>query len=80
MDGRKKCIALGLVSLSFFWMSCEQTTVEEDMNAYCDCISQHGGLMNEECADLAKEITRKYEYDPEAVETIEQSIRNCGVE
>ena len=80
MDERKKYLALGIGALFLFCISCEQTTVEEDMNAYCDCVEKNGGLMNEECVEIAEQMTLKYEYDPEASDYIEKSMRNCGTE
>ena len=50
------------------------------MNAYCDCVEKNGGLMNEECVEIAEQMTLKYEYDPEASDYIEKSMRNCGTE
>ena len=58
--------------------SCEQSSPEEDIEAYCECVTENGG--SKTCAQMAEEMITKYEYDQEAAEMIVEKIANCGSE
>lgn len=59
--------------------SCETKSVDEDMNEYCNCVRD--AAKNErkfkECQDKMIEISLKYEFDPEAVEVIQNRVSEC---
>lgn len=63
-------------------VSCENTTVEEDMANYCECKKKAvaGQATEQECVQLMEEISTKYEFDPEAVHVIQEEIIKCNEE
>ncbi len=54
-------------------------SMEADMDDYCAC--RHEMHLDDtkwkECAEIMVEITRKYEFDPDASDYIQQRIREC---
>ena len=48
-----------LVGLSI--VSCNQTSVEEDMAEYCDCIKANNGEVGERCKIVLDEMIIKYD-------------------
>lgn len=61
----------------FALISCEQTSVEEDMKEYCECIKENKGEVGPRCKILIEEMSTKYEYDPEASEYIIEHLEDC---
>lgn len=62
-----------------FISSCSTTTVEEDLEEYCDCIEGvKSGLEIRECLILAQEMLEKYSSDPKSAEYIKEHIDGCG--
>lgn len=70
---------LSLLTLIIFGTSCEHKTVEEDMNDYCECLDavRNGEKDFKICQDIMIDISTKYEFDPEAVETIRNKAAEC---
>ncbi len=55
------------------------TTVEEDVQKYCDCVEEvESGFEMRKCIEIANDIWEKYQYDPEASEYIEENLKDCG--
>lgn len=69
------------LSLSLFTLfSCDQPTLEEEMDAYCECIhDDQKGSDHLDCLILMQDISDKYAFDPEASEEIEQRVNECRV-
>ncbi len=61
-------------------VACQDTTVEQDMEAYCECVKRHQSSLDDECVGMANNIVQKYEFDAEASEYIQKSIKGCGEE
>lgn len=67
-----------LVITSFLCLvSCSTTTIEEDMDEYCECEAKYGSSSNKECLELIRTIIYKYEYDPGSEEYITHRLENC---
>ena len=65
-------LLLGIIS------SCSTSTVEEDMEEYCQCVENaNNGIERKACRVLAKEMMEKYENDPESAEYIKEHARDC---
>ena len=59
--------------------ACNGNEVEQDMDEWCDCQqkAKNDAAHHEVCVDLMLQISRKYEFDPEAVETIQEKALEC---
>ena len=66
-----------ILLIGFFIASCNQTSVEDDMAEYCDCIKANNGGFGERCKIVLEEIVVKYEYDPDASEYIVEHLNSC---
>jgi hypothetical protein len=67
-------IVVPLVAL----VSCNQPTLEEEMDQYCDCVKdEERGVGDSECIEIMQKISDKYAFDPEAAEEIEQRVQEC---
>jgi len=75
---RIKAYTLGIFSIMLI-SSCSTTTVEEDMDEYCNCVENvKSGIDMRECLALAQEMQEKYEFDPEGAKYIQDHIQDCG--
>lgn len=58
--------------------SCNEPSVEEEIDAICECVKS--ATNNEEmkkCKTKMDEISDKYAFDPEAAETIKKRLKEC---
>lgn len=59
--------------------SCSTSTVEEDVDAYCQCVQKMKSDQDKKrCNDLAQEMLDKYSYDPRAADYIETHVKDCA--
>jgi hypothetical protein len=65
--------------LSIGLTACNESSVHEDMDRYCDCLQKNKTNQDgrEECLLLMEEILQKYEYDPEALQEILKASEDC---
>lgn len=68
-------LKLGVISAFIIFVSCQKTTVQQDMDEYCDCI-QKGDMAP--CEELKIDIADKYAYDPEASAYIQERLSTCA--
>lgn len=59
--------------------ACNQSSVKEDMDRYCECLQKNKTNQDgrEECLLLMEEILQKYEYDAEALQEILKASEDC---
>lgn len=59
--------------------SCENTSVEQDMDNFCECrrAAQKGERELSDCEKILDEMVVKYQFDPEAVEVIKEKSKTC---
>jgi hypothetical protein len=62
------------------FLSCENTSIEQDMSKYCDCRKKllKKEVQQKACLDIQNEISIKYEFDPEASAQIKKEIKKCN--
>lgn len=67
------------IGILFMLASCQNTTVEQDVQKYCDCVknAQHDISKTQQCADIMNDIIVKYEYDPEASDKLQHLVNEC---
>lgn len=63
----------------FTTVSCENTTVEQDMDNFCECrrAANRGERDLTDCKKMIDEISDKYQFDPGAVEVIQEKSKAC---
>lgn len=65
---------IGLITMIIvFNTACDNNSVNEDMDAYCNCIKEN----EPDCHEMVKKIVDKYQFDPEASKVIEERIKDC---
>ena len=71
--------AIIIVSVLFSSSSCTDKVLEEELDTWCNCIQEHqpNGQGDPECQELMIEMSKKYEYDPGAVEIIQKRAAEC---
>jgi hypothetical protein len=59
--------------------ACNGSDVEQDMAAWCDCQqkAKTDESQRETCVELMLKISDKYEFEPEAVQTIQEKAIEC---
>ena len=77
---RARGLFYGFIVLTILIVGCEQTTVEQDMAAYCECVKEYKTATSPECVEKADAMIQKYEFDAEASEYIQKSMVNCATE
>jgi DNA repair ATPase RecN len=62
--------------------SCNNPSVEQDVERYCECRNTLENNLKPvtACSQILKEIIDKYEFDPEASEIITEKVKNCNRE
>lgn len=67
------------LALSLLLLACNQKSVEQEMDEYCSCQTKHRATDNDfkECNNMMREISKKYEFDPEAASAIQEKLKNC---
>lgn len=72
----------GIALLAVVMQSCENKSIDQEVQEYCDCqqAAQNGEREMTECMEIANEISDKYQFDPEAVDEIREKIKNCSEE
>lgn len=70
---------IGIVFAGTVFTACNGNEVERDMDEWCACEHQakNDPARHETCVELMLEISKKYEFDPEAVETIQEKALEC---
>lgn len=58
---------------AFVVTSCNQTTVQEDIQAYCDCRLNS----NSDCLELMEELSTKYEFSPDESAELIEGVKAC---
>jgi hypothetical protein len=68
------------LALSLLLLACNQKTVEQEMDEYCACRKEHRESDNDfsTCSAMMEEISRKYEFDPEAALVIREKLKACN--
>lgn len=68
-----------LMFLLVVLLGCQDSSVQEDMERYCDCLQKNKNNQEgrEDCLILMEEIVQKYEYDPEALQEILEASEHC---
>jgi DNA repair ATPase RecN len=60
-------------------LSCSSSAIEADMDEYCECISSaQNDVEMLKCAEQARDISEKYEFDPEAADYIKKRVQDCA--
>lgn len=74
-----KISGLFLFLLAIGLNSCQSQSVEADMDEWCACEKEAIDNVDHKsvCNELMTDITRKYEFDPKAVETIREKAAAC---
>ena len=77
-----KITIYSVVGLSLALFSCKNTSIEQDMDRYCDCRKKllEKEIEQEKCLDIMEELSMKYEFDPEASDQIRNEIKKCNHE
>jgi hypothetical protein len=59
--------------------ACKENNVEQDMDAYCECINLNSEVseVKKPCDSLMQDIIQKYEYEPEALPIIIEKTQKC---
>ena len=57
--------------------ACSGTSVEEDIERFCDCMNTLGQLG---CIELGQDLSDKYEFSPDEAAKLIEGIRNCEAE
>lgn len=81
MDFMKKVVGfVPVVMLVLTFQSCENKSIDQEVQEYCDCQEsvQMGDRDMKECLQIANDISDKYQFDPEAVDEIREKIKNCS--
>lgn len=78
----RTALKIGSISAVFFGLalfSCKSESIDTEMQQWCDCEQQAktDASKKSECAEMMKVITRKYEFDPEAVVKIQTKVLEC---
>lgn len=68
------------LALSLLLIACSQKTIEQEMDEYCTCRKEHRENNNDfsKCNEMMREISQKYEFDPEAALIIEKKLETCN--
>jgi hypothetical protein len=72
-------ISIALFILLMVVLGCQHTSVQEDMDRYCDCLQHNKDNQEgrEECLLLMEDIVQKYEYDSEALQEVLKASADC---
>lgn len=78
----RTALKIGGISAVFFGLtlfSCKSESLDTEMQLWCTCEQQAktNASKKGECTEMMKDITRKYEFDPEAVVKIQTKILEC---
>lgn len=68
-----------LIVSVLFLFSCNQKTIEEELDEYCTCkkIQRETSKDFISCDSLMQVIIENHEYDPEAVPIIQRKLKEC---
>ena len=59
--------------------SCEQKSVEEEVDDVCECIkAAENDKEFDICFEKMEQISDKYAFDPEAAEDVKKRLRECA--
>lgn len=75
---KRVLLSLGMVLILCGLSSCEQKSIEQEVDEYCDCAKDASNESeNQVCREQLQEILDKYAFDPEATELIEKRLKDC---
>jgi len=71
-------LSLSMVLVLGGLSSCEQNSLEQEVDDYCDCTKDASNESDTQvCREQLQEILDKYSFDPEASELIEKRLADC---
>jgi hypothetical protein len=70
---------IAIVFAGSVFTACNGNDVEQDMAAWCNCQqnAKTDESQRETCVELMLKISDKYQFDPEAVQTIQEKAIEC---
>mmetsp|Transcript_37313 Transcript_37313/g.49073 ORF Transcript_37313/g.49073 Transcript_37313/m.49073 type:complete len:80 (-) Transcript_37313:1004-1243(-) len=75
---KAKTLFLGGILFIGTIVSCEQRTLEDEVDDVCSCIQKAESEREfERCYDKMEEISDKYAFDPKAAEDVKKRLRDC---
>jgi hypothetical protein len=72
-----KRYSLYMLMMCFILFSCNQTSVSEDAEAYCNCLMESNGSARTNCVGLLEELKTKYEFSPDETDELIKGIKEC---
>jgi hypothetical protein len=71
-------VLIFLISCSI--ISCNDTSIEQEMKEWCNCEIKalENILILDSCNQLMIDISKKYEFDPDAIPKIRKGVKECN--